>query len=95
MTKNEILELRQKLTQNDIDHYNRRMDEIENEISLLKKKKNILQQKIGKKQIYINQLENDKEHVIYQNSQQCSDYCPNHNSTALECMNCGRPEGAH
>lgn len=61
MTNNEIVELKQKLAQNDIDHHNRRMDEIENEITSLNKKKNILHQKIGKKQIYINQLETDKE----------------------------------
>lgn len=61
MTKNEIIEKRQALVQNDIDHYNRRMDEIENEIALLNKKKNALQQRIGKKQIFLNQLESDKE----------------------------------
>ena len=61
MTPNEIIEKKQALVQNDIDHYNRRLDEIENEISLLHKKKNVLQQKIGKKQIYLNQLESDKE----------------------------------
>ncbi len=60
MTDVEIIEKRQALAQNDIDHYNRRMDEIENEIALLNKKKNALQQKIGKKQIYINQSEGDK-----------------------------------
>ena len=60
MTKTEIIEKRQALVQNDIDHYNRRMDEIENEIALLNKKKNALQQKIGKKQIFLNQLESDK-----------------------------------
>ena len=60
MTKTEIIEKRQALVQNDIDHYNRRMDEIENEIALLNKKKNALQQKIGKKQIFLNQLESNK-----------------------------------
>ena len=60
MTKTEIIEKRQALVQNDIDHYNRRMDEIENEIALLNKKKNVLQQKIGKKQIFLNQLESNK-----------------------------------
>lgn len=60
MTHNEIIEKKQALAQNDINHFNIRMDEIENEKSLLNKKKNTLQQKIGKKQIYLNQLEGDK-----------------------------------
>jgi phage regulator Rha-like protein len=60
MTPNEIIEKKQALVQNDIDHYNKRLDELENEKALLNKKKNILQQKIGRKQIYLNQLESDK-----------------------------------
>lgn len=61
MTTNEIIEKKQALVQNDIDHYNRRLDELENEVGQIQKKKNIIQQKIGRKQIYLNQLESDKE----------------------------------
>ncbi|WP_142783363.1 hypothetical protein [Changchengzhania lutea] len=60
MTPNEMIEKKQALVQNDIDHYNRRLDELENEKAELAKKKNIIQQKIGKKEIYLNQLESDK-----------------------------------
>ena len=59
MTPKEIIEKKQALTQNDINHYNIRIDELESEIVVLNKKKNALQQKISKKQIYINQLESD------------------------------------
>lgn len=64
MTQDEIIEKRQALTQNDIDHYNRRMSEIEDEITALNKKKNVLQQKIAKKQIFISQLEAQKSDQI-------------------------------
>lgn len=59
MTPKEIIEKKQALAQNDINHYNIRIDELESEIVVLNKKKNALQQKISKKQIYINQLESD------------------------------------
>lgn len=60
MNNNEIIEKKQSLIQNDINHFNSQMNDIENEILRLNKKKNLLHQKIGKKQIYFNQLENDK-----------------------------------
>lgn len=60
MSPEEIIEKKQSLVNNDIAHYNKRMDEIENEICVLKRKKNAIQQKISKKQIYFNQLDNDK-----------------------------------
>lgn len=61
MTHNEIIEKKQALVQNDIDHFNRRMCEIEQEICELQKKKNALMQRISKKHVYLNQLESDKE----------------------------------
>jgi len=63
MTQKEILEKRIALCQNDIDHYNRNMAEIDERIKSLVKKKDVYRQKISKKQIYIGLLEKDIERL--------------------------------
>lgn len=58
-----IIEKRQAIAQNDINHFNQRISEIENEISKLNMQKNSLMQKISKKHVWINQLEADKSKI--------------------------------
>lgn len=60
MKKKNIIEKKQALVRNDIRHYNQQMDDIEKQITVLKKKKTVLSQKISRKEIYFNQLEQDK-----------------------------------
>ena len=64
MTENEIIEKKQALVMNDIAWLNRRIDEINNEVAALEKKKFTILRKISKKDIYYSQLESDKTELV-------------------------------
>ena len=59
MSEKEIIEKKIAIVQNDIDHYNRRCCELQDEIGALEKKKHSFQMKISKKYCYRNLLEKD------------------------------------
>lgn len=61
MTAKEIIELKIKLAQNDSNHYNRQMGDLDKQILMLQNKKLNLAQKISKKDCYIQLLERDIE----------------------------------
>ena len=63
MTQQEILELRIKIANNDIMHFNKNMGEADKQIEVLNRKKSVIAQKISKKQIYIGLLEKDIENL--------------------------------
>lgn len=63
MTQQEIIEKKIALAQNDINHYNKNMSDIEGQVDQLNKAKRVFAQKISKKQIYIGLLQKDIEQL--------------------------------